>query len=161
MILDTFSRYRTGLYLSIVAAVAGCALWGFYFPHVLAEIPSETTIVICTILILIPFFIWVQSALALIGVIVMIFTAAALIWPLLSWKVTVMPPQRTALFVIVAALNLLAVGVILSKGFRGEFKEERKRRPAYKRYLGLLVIIALIAAAIIATFLDIIRLASA
>ena len=89
----------------------------------------------------------------------MVVWAGALIWPMLALPRGQLPVAL--FFIFSAALNLLTAAILLlSKKFAIEFAEERKRRPKYKLYLWRGLLVAIIAAMVIATFNDIMRLAS-
>jgi hypothetical protein len=159
-LLEKLGHYRSALYLSIVVALANCALWGVILPYRLGVIPSGA-IAFSIVSLLIPFGLWLQSVfISSAGTLFMVLVAGALIWPLLSSGFATHQPLLAVVYVIVAALNLLTAGMLFSKKFRTEFAEERNRQPAYKRYLKWSVLIAVIGAIVIATFIDIVNLAS-
>jgi hypothetical protein len=151
-------HYEAALYLSSAAALATCLLWALIFPQ------RGGSIIFCAIALLIPFGLWVQSRIARYGgVAFMMLFAGALIWPLLTGNMSVASrqPLLAVLFLITAALNLLAAGVLVfSKRFGVEFAEERKRQPAYKVYLKRSVAAVAIVAMLLATVNDIINLAT-
>jgi hypothetical protein len=161
--LERLPGYRAALYFSIALALTNLVGWGF----ILAKNPHLTTNATATAILIIPFLIsfglWVQSVIVRsLGVFWMLFWAAALIWPVVS-KISRLnsDPALTVFFLICAVLNLLTAALlILSKKFRTEFTYERKHLPKYKTYLTWSVFSALIGAALIATFIDIINLAS-
>ena len=136
--------------------------WGVIVPYHKEVIPSGA-IAFCIASLAIPFGLWVQSAfISSAGALFMVLVAGALLWPLLWFGFAAVShqPLLAAFYVIAAALNLLTAGVLFSKKFRAEFAEERNRQPSYKRYLTWSVLIAVISASMIATFIDILNLAS-
>ena len=159
--LDKLGGYRTALYLSIVVALANCALWGIVLPYRAKD--STGAVIWCAISLLIPLGIWLQNGfIRYAGAAFLILAGGSLIWPLVSsGAAAVTRPALFAAFVIIGALNLLTAGVLLfSKKFGAEFAEEGKRQPGYKRYVKWSVAVAVIGGMVIATANDIIRLAS-
>jgi hypothetical protein len=161
--LEKLTHYRSALYLSIAVALANCVIWGVIVPYRLGDVSSGDIAFWCIVSLLIPFGLWLQSVLiGSAGALFMVLVAGTLIWPLLSsgFAAASHQPLLVVFYVIAAALNLLTAGVLFSKKFRSEFIEERKRQPAYKRYLKWSVLIAVIGASVIGTFIDIVNLAS-
>jgi len=117
------------------------------------------------ILLLIPIGLWLATNPARYGgAAFMVLWAGALIWPVLSlsWHTPRLGQLKMALFfVFSAALSLLTAAILLlSKKFANEFADERRHRPKYKIYLWRGLLVAIIAAMILATFNDIMHLAS-
>ena len=161
--LNGLPGYRTALNLSIVIALINLAGWGFILAD--SRDLEWRDIAICIIPFLIAFGLWVQSVIvSSLAVLWMLFWAGALARPVVFDFPRVSEPRRTvplaAFFLICAILNLLTAAILfLSKKFRTEFTYERKHQPKYKLYLRW-SFSALIGAAIIATFIDIIMQAS-
>lgn len=157
--MDKLTSYKTGLCLSFVVALTNFVGWGFIFfqsPHLATRV---SVILIFAVSLLFCFGVWVQSVIACsIGVLWLVVWSGALVWPLFS------SPLNSAVvavyFVISAALNLLTAGIMLSKNFRTEFSYEREHQPKYKLHLKRLVFGAVVVAMLIATFNDILKLAS-
>ena len=160
--LDKLGGYRTALYLSIVVALANCALWGIVLPYRATD-PTGAAIW-CVISLLIPLGIWLQSGfIRYAGAAFLVLAGGSLIWPLISsgGAAIVTRPALSVAFVIIGTLNLLTAGVLLfSKDLALNFPRERMRQPGYKPPLKWSVAVAVIGGVAIATVNDIIRLAS-
>jgi asparagine N-glycosylation enzyme membrane subunit Stt3 len=162
--LNGLPGYRTALNLSIVIALISLVGWSFILAD--SRDLEWRYIAICIIPFLIAFGLWVQSVIvSSLAVLWMLFWAGALARPVVFDFPRVSEPRRTvplaAFFLICAILSLLTAAIIfLSKKFRTEFTYERKHQPKYKTYLRWPVFSALIAAMLIATFIDIIMQAS-
>ena len=156
--MGKLSHYKIALCLSVAAALATCLLWGLIFPQ------RQGNYVFWVTAPLVPFGLWLQSNFARYGgAAFMLLVAGSLFWPLFSTSMalTTRQPLLALLFVITAVLNLLTATILLlSRKFGTEFAAERKHQPSYKIYLrrGLLAVI--VGAMVVATAIDIVRLAS-
>ena len=164
--LKKLSDYRTALWLATAIALSNLIGWSaiaFHDPHM-----TKQSVTACAVLVAIPFGLWVQSNLVrYLGAIWLIVWAGALIWPLVSSGIApfINRPGQTILLLIFysisAVLSLLTAAILLlSKKFATEFSYERERQPKYKTYLKWSVFVAIIAAMLIATLIDIVHLAS-
>lgn len=155
------NHYRTAFALSIAAALINCLLWAVVLSH--RPEAHSSMITVSAISILIPFGLWVQSGFARVaGAVFLLIIAGSLIWPLVSSGVAMLIrlPSLTVLYIFAALFNLVTAGVLLfSRKFRVEFVFEREHQPKYKRYVKWSLGIAIIAGMIIATLIDIIRIA--
>lgn len=160
--LGKFGSYRTALYLSIAVALTNCVGWGLIAFHQRGV--TERVLPMLVILLLIPIGLWLTSNLARYGgAVFMVVWAGSMIWPVLSsgmvFQATRVP--LTLFYLFSAALSLLTAAIlVLSKKFATEFADEQKHGPKYKNYLWFGLLIAIFASMIIATFNDIINLAS-
>ena len=154
--LKAITRYQTVLGLSIAAAVANGLFWGLVFSERMAI--SAPKLIWCTLLLIIPFGIWLQSSFIRYASAVSLAAAGvSLLWPLASTGVDVIAarPLLAAVFVIVGVLNLLTACVLLfSKTFGREFADERKHQAKYKVVLKRILIAAITVAVSIAILIE-------
>ena len=110
----------------------------------------------------IPFGLWVKSDfLRGLGAVYLVIVAGGLLWPVVSSNFVLDRLPLAALYIFLAGINLLIAGILLlSKQFAIEWAKERDQQPKYKRYLRLGLLYGLVGAALIATFNDIVNLAS-
>jgi succinate dehydrogenase/fumarate reductase cytochrome b subunit len=93
----------------------------------------------------------------------MVIWAGAFLWPVISDGTAALHrPSGVAIFLFYlffGASNLLTAAILLfSKQFSYEFTKRRESAPKYIGHLRLLLIGAIVAAMLIATFYDIVRL---
>ena len=153
--MNKLTRYQTVLYLLLTVAVLQ-AIWGSI---IVVQQSNLTTpaITISVVAFLILFGVWVQSVIvSFVGLMWMLVWVGALIWPVVS-----SPQPFKMLFVILvilAALNLVTAGIMLTKKFRTEFAYERRHQPKYKLYLKQVVFGAVLVCVVIATINDVVHL---
>ena len=127
------TRYRTVLFLLLTVAV----FHGVYWSILVVQRPDliTTAVTISVVAFLILFGIWVQSVIvSFVGVMWMLVWAGTIIWPVVSSE------RFSVLLVFLAALNLVAAGVMLTQRFRTEFPYEPQHQPKYKLYLKRVVL---------------------
>jgi hypothetical protein len=164
--LGKIGDYRTALGFAIAIAFTNLVGWSAIAFH--NSYFTKQAITVCALSLAIPFGLWVQSNMVrYIGAVWMIVFAGGLIWPLVSSGTAPFinrPGQTIPLLLFysfVAILNLLTSGILLlSKKFAMEFASEQEHQPKYKKYLKWLVLVAIVAAMLIATLMDILNLAS-
>jgi hypothetical protein len=161
--MPRLNYYRTALYLCAVIALTD-AIWILFF---VLRLPKDTrwgfimgfagaVITALGLLIRSNFIRW-------LGGVFMVIWAAALLWPLVSSGTA--PFSRPGSLALVSyytlrgVLSLLTAAILLlSKQFSYEFAKLRENDSKYIVYLRRLLIWAIIAAALIATFNDIVKL---
>lgn len=156
--LDKVIHFRTALYLSLFIALFQSVGWGI----VDAQSPRVATniVAICAVPFVFAFGLWVQSIfISVLGVLWLLLWSAGLIWGLVPSSQQYSIPLAM-FFALSAALNLLTAGIMLTKGARSEFSNERAHQPKYKTYLRWMLFGAVGATMGIATFIDIVNLAS-
>src|SRR5215472_17352956 len=162
--MPRLNLYRAALYLCAVIALTD-AIWILLF---VPRLPKDTHSV----------FIWALAAAVItplgllirsnfirwLGGVFMVFYAAALLWPLVDGTAQFSRPGDLALFSYYAVRSVLilltAAVLLLSKQFAYEYAKLRENDSKYIVYLRRAVIWAFVAAAIIATFNDILKLAN-
>jgi len=161
--MPRLNYYRAALYLCAVIALMD-AIWILFF---VPRLPKDAQGV----------FIWALAATVItalgllirsnfvrwLGGLFMILWAAALLWPLVSSGTA--PFSRpdglplVSYYAVRGALSLLTAAILLlSKQFAYEFAKLRENDPKYIVYARRLLMWAIVAAALIATFNDIVRL---
>jgi hypothetical protein len=107
------------------------------------------------------FGIWLQSNfIRYVGAGWFLISVGAIAWPLLFGGKVVWSPV-VLMFMAIGILSLAAAYLLLlSKSFRAEFYANRDAQPPYKRVLRKAIVVLLIIAAVIATLVDIYRLAT-
>ncbi len=150
------TRYQTAFYLSILSGVITFILFDIVFR---AATPA---IYFFGLPLAIPFGLWVKSNFVRgLGAVYLVIVAGSLLWPVVSSNFVLNRLPLAALYIFLAGINLLIAGILLlSKQFAIEWAKERDQQPKYKRYLRLGLLYGLIGAALIATFNDIVNLAS-
>ncbi len=160
------SYYRAALYLCAAIALAD-ATWILFYVIPRLRLPYvEPFTMAFAATVMTAFGLLLRSNLIrYFGGVFMVVWAAALLWPLISAGMAQFSrPGALAIFSYYAvrgALSLLTAAILLlSKQFAYEFAKLRESAPKYIRYLRQLLIWAIIAAALFATFNDIVKLAS-
>ena len=150
------THYQTAFCLSILSGVITFILFDIVFK---APAPA---VYYFGLALAIPFGLWVKSNFIRgLGAVYLVIVAASLLWPMVSSNFVLDRRPLAALYIFLAGINLLIAGILLlSKQFAIEWAKERDQQPKYKRYLRLGLIYGLIGAALIATFNDIVNLAS-
>jgi hypothetical protein len=151
--------YRSALCLTLaLAAVNGCFL--LYAAYIRSSLTGSLAIY-AGIALTLAFGLWVQSKIArYLGALLCWVSAAAVAWPIVSGN----KPVLSIGLVWVISLGLLSVAIgyvlLFSKTFATEFSYERANQPRYKALLRNGVLVVLGIAAMIATAIDIVHLAS-
>jgi hypothetical protein len=160
-----FNHYRAALYLCAAIAIIQAA-WICFF--IIPRMPQYekgfiiplmvTTMTVVGLLIH-------SNLIRYVGGVLIAIWAGALLWPLISdGTAPLFRPNGTAIFLdyaFTSALSLLTAAIMLfSKQFAYEFAKRRDSEPKYMRSLRRLLIGAVIVAALIATFNDIVQLAN-
>jgi hypothetical protein len=159
------SYYRATLYLCAVIALTDAIWIVFFVPRLSKDTQwvfmmafAATVITALGLLIRSNFIRW-------LGGVFMVVWGAALLWPLISSGTAPFSRPGGMAFIsyygLRGALSLLTATILLwSKQFADEFAKLRENEPKYIHYLRRLLIWAIIAAALIATFNDIVKLGS-
>ncbi len=164
------SYYKTSLYLCAAIALTE-AIWILFFvlPRTPAYADAFVIALIATVITALGLLLR-SNLIRYFGGVFMAILGAALLWGLFSGLFSagaqsLLRPTGAVIslyYVVAAALNLLTVFVLLwSKQFAYEFAKLRASEPKYIVHLRRLLIGAIIAAALFATFNDIVKLASA
>jgi hypothetical protein len=160
------SYYRAALYLCAAIALTD-AIWilRFVLPRTPAYAEAFIIALIATVITALGLLLR-SNLIRYFGGVFTAIWAAALLWGLFSAGAqSLLRPTGVVIslyYVVVAALNLLTVFILLwSKQFAYEFAKLRESEPKYIVHLRRLLIGAIIAAALFATFNDIVKLASA
>jgi len=154
--MDRPTPYQTAFYLSILSGVTTFILYAIVFRA------TGPALYYSGLGLAVPFGLWVKSNFIRgVGTIYLLGVAGSLLWPMVSSNFGVHRLPLAALFIFLAAINLLIVAILqFSKQFSIEWTKERDQLPNYKRYLRLGLLYGLFGAALIATFIDIVNLAS-
>jgi hypothetical protein len=156
--MTKLTLYQTAFWLSIFSgAITAAVFWKPFF--LVADRGALSYLVMAVAL---PFGLWIASNFARgIGVLYLIASAGALLWGIISSDYSPSRLPLAAAFVLLAGINLAtAVILALSKGFAAEWAKEREQQPKYKYYLRFVLLYGSLCAALVATFNDIIHLAS-
>ena len=140
------TRYQTVLYLLLTVAVFHVIYWSILVVQRPDLITAAVTISVVALLIL--FGVWVQSVIvSFVGVMWVFVWAGTIVWLVVSSE------RFSVILVILAALNLVAAGEMLTQGFRTEFAYERQHQPKYKLYLKRVALGAVLACLVMTTIL--------
>jgi hypothetical protein len=162
--MSRLNLYSAALYLC-AAIVLTDAIWILFF---VPRLPKDTHWVFISALaaaVITPLGLLIRSNfIRWLGGVFMVIWAAVLLWPLVSSGTAPFSrPGALALFSYYAVrgvLSLLTAALLLSKQFAYEFAKLRENDPKYIVYARRLSIWVIIAAALLATFNDIVKLAS-
>jgi hypothetical protein len=161
-----FNHYRTALYLCAAIGVTE-AIWFLVF--IIPRTPQHTRVIVITLAttFIIGLGLLVQSNLIrYVGAVLMAAWGGGLLWGVSRGIAPLSQPTPIYLLVffyylLLGALHLLTAAILIfSKQFANEFAKRRDSQPKYVRNLRRLLVGAIVGAVLIATFNDIVKLAS-
>jgi hypothetical protein len=154
------NHYQTAFYLSILSGVITFMLFDIVFGAIVFRAPA--TAFFFSYGLVIPFGLWLKSNFVrFLGAVYLLIVAGALLWPVGFSDFVSHRLPLAAVYVFLAGINLLiATILLLSRQFAAEWTKERDQQPKYKRSLRRGLLCGIIGAALIATYNDILNLAS-
>jgi len=162
--MSKLNHYKAALYLCAAIAVMDAIwVWVLVIPRMQV---GRTIIPLLAPPITVLGLLLLSNVIRWLGGVFMVIWAAAFLWPLISDGTAALSRPNGAViflyYLCLGALNLLTAALLLfSKQFSYEFAKRRESAPKYIGHLRLLLIGAIIAAMLVATSYDIVKLASA
>ncbi|MBR1151097.1 hypothetical protein [Bradyrhizobium sp. JYMT SZCCT0428] len=152
--------YRTALYLSVLITVVHCSFFLYaqsYLPHL-----GNGVAIYALMAAMVSAGLWLLSKIArYMGVIFYLFSAGAAAFPLFGFGKSIVMNVGFLWGATMAILSLVAASILVfSKPFAREFAAELEKRPTYKKHLLNVFAVLIVFGAAVATFNDIVNLAS-